>query len=519
MSVSREFAIERSVKIPTSIIRPLPTISMLQKRRSAAWTEEGEAHDIATFQHVVKTVPAYKQFIQKNGVRAARIKKGADLASIPPVTKSNYLRAFEWHDLISGDLLNDEHLVLAATSGSTGKPFYFPRTSALDEQATLFHQLFLLNSGLSPRKKTLVLVCFGMGVWIGGIITYEAFSRVSQCGFPLTIMTTGPNKHTIFEALSEIGSHYEQLIICGYPPFIKDVVEEAGSHSIDWKRWETRILCAAEPFSEDFRAHLAKIARIDEPLRGIMNIYGSAELGTMAIETPLSIQVRRWAIERPALFSDLFDEAHRLPTFAQFIPSCVNFSTHDGSILCTSDNALPLIRYEIGDRGGVKTYEEVATICKKHGINPESAAKKLGISDTLMELPFVYIYERSDMATKLYGALIFPEHVRAGLTHHSLADDLTGKFTMLTKHDDHHNEYLEIHFELKPGKQGDPELEKRVAEKVVEALLEKSDEYRDVTRNVKERAIPSIKLWPHGDPTHFQTGIKQKWVKKAVDKK
>ncbi len=26
---------------------------------------------------------------------------------------------------------------------------------------------------------------------------------------------------------------------------------------------------------------------------------------------------------------------------------------------------------------------------------------------------------------------------------------------------------------------------------------------------------PHITFWPHEHPTHFQTGIKQKWVKKS----
>lgn len=491
----------------------LPTLSTVYKQDSAYWSRESAKHDTAAFHQAAQQVPAYARFLKQHRIRANAIKTVQDLESVPPVQKANYLRAHEWSDLIAGDSLNEQHLVLAATSGSTGKPFYFPRTSVLDEQAALFHRLYLKNSGLSPDKKTLVIVGFGMGVWIGGIITYEAFSRASQTGFPLTVITTSPNKRTIFETLQEIGSRYEQLILCGYPPFIKDVIEEAPEHGIQWKRWDMRILCAAEPFSEDFRSHLAKKASIREPLRGIMNIYGSAELGTMAIETPLSILIRRETVAKKELFAEIFDDARRLPTLAQFIPSCVNFTTKDGSILCTADNALPLIRYEIGDRGGVKTYAEMEAICKRHGIDLPALAKAHGIADCCTELPFVYVYERSDMATKLYGALIFPEHVKAGIGHDTLADDLTGKFTMITRHDHQHNEYLEMHFELKPGREATPALEKNVAERVVAALLEKSDEYRDVTRNVKERALPAIRLWPNAHPEHFQGGAKQKWTK------
>lgn len=125
-----------------------------------------------------------------------------------------------------------------------------------------------------------------MGVWIGGIITYEAFNRVSRRDFPLTILTTGVNKKEIYDALRTIGQHYAQLVLCGYPPFVKDVVDDGEPNGVDWRRFDTRILCAAEAFSEDFRDYLMQKTGIADAYRGIMNIYGSADLGTIATEIP-----------------------------------------------------------------------------------------------------------------------------------------------------------------------------------------------------------------------------------------
>ncbi len=103
-----------------------------------------------------------------------------------------------------------------------------------------------------------------MGIWIGGgLITYQAIRQTS---------------------------------LRRYPPFIKDVIDEGIAHSINWKSFQIKIIFAAETFSEKFREHIMTSTGITDPYRHIMNIYGTADLGTMAIETPLSILLRKLAL-------------------------------------------------------------------------------------------------------------------------------------------------------------------------------------------------------------------------------
>ena len=498
---------------PLSLFR-LPSIIDLHKLSSRSWTAEQIRHDFDTFRRAAETVTAYGRFLKKAHIRPASVKTPQDLADVPATSKDSYLRKYPWKELISERALEDSHLVLAATSGSTGKPFYFPRNTGIDEHSALYHKLFMENTGLDPEKSTLVIVGFGMGVWIGGIITYEAMSRVSETGFPVTIVTPGTNKNEIFEALREVAPQYEQVIVCGYPPFIKDLIDEGATNGIDWKKMELRILCAAESFSETFRDYICKHGDIKDPLRGIANIYGSADLGTMAMETPLAILVRRLAVKNPTLFKEIFGDVKRLPTFAQFIPSCVNFEEREGSLFCTADNALPLVRYDIGDRGGVFTYDEMIERCRNAGIDIEKEIKKAGISDTVCKIPFVYVYERTDLSTKLYGAIIYPEHVKIGLLEPQLEEHITGKFTMITQHDEKENEYLEVHVEMQPGITSEKELAKSVTDSVMDALLQYSAEHKNNASVVGDRVRPRVVLWPHAHPEHFKQGIKQKWVKK-----
>lgn len=357
-----------------------------------------------------------------------------------------------------------------------------------------------------------------MGVWIGGIITYEAFNRVSKRDFPLTILTTGVNKQEIYDALRTIGQHYAQLVLCGYPPFVKDVVDDGEPNGVDWRRFDTRILCAAEAFSEDFRDYLMQKTGIADAYRGIMNIYGSADLGTIATETPLSILLRRLALKNPPLFSRLFSEATRLPTVVQYIPSFVSFEAVETRILCTADNAMPLPRYDIGDRGGILSYDEVVARCASAGLDLAKEVKDAGIADTVRELPFVYVYERADFSTKLYGAIIYAEHVRAGLQRQDVQSDVSGKFKMITNHDARQDEYLKVNVELQAGVRPSEGLKDRVTAAITESLLENSGEYGDLYGTVRDKVMPRVLLWPHEDPEHFKPGGKQRWTEKAQRK-
>jgi len=92
----------------------------------------------------------------------------------------------------------------------------------------------------------------------------------------------------------------------------------------------------------------------------------------------------------------------------------------------------------------------------------ENEVKKAGLVDSLSELPFIYIYERTDLSTKFYGAIVYPEHVRGGLLEADLQEHITGKFTMSVKHDENMDEYLEINVELKPGANGSESWSRRV---------------------------------------------------------
>jgi phenylacetate-CoA ligase len=489
----------------------LPT--QLKLNDANDWTRIQNSIVLKRFKNAAHNVPAYGKFLERMGLDYTKITGAKDIKKIPSISKANYLRVHPWDKLCTAGTLANQSLVLTATSGSTGEPFYIPRTDDIHESSNIYHRLFVERSNLDPKKPTLVVVCFGVGVWIGGLLTYEAFSRVSRQGHPLTIITPGVNKREIFEALTRIAPSYEQLILCGYPPFIKDIIDDGPQHGVNWKRWNMRIVCAAEAFSEHFRDYIMKKTGMKNPYRSMMNIYGSAELGTMATETPLTILLRRLALKNEGFYKHVFSEAHRLPTLTQFIPNYVAFEADEnGRVYCTGGEALPFIRYDIGDTGGVFSFNDLERMCLDMGINLTTEIKRAGIEDTITQLPFVYLYERSDLSTKLYGAIIYPEHVKIALQRIELETKITGRFTMSTEHDTAHNEYLEVNVELQAKQEESPELKEMLVASIMESLARNSDEYRYLEGTIHDKIIPNIIFWPHEHPKYFHPGIKQRWV-------
>jgi phenylacetate-CoA ligase len=488
-------------------------LDFIHSRKSDFWMKERESRLIDLFQTSASKVKAYKDFLKKARINPEKIKNFTDFQTVLPISKDNYLRSYPWEKLCMPGSLLAQSLVLTSTSGSTGRPFYFPRNGLLDAQSSIYHQIFLRNSKIDKKKSTLVLVCFGMGVWIGGVITYQAFKSISERGYHMTILTPGVNKREIYEALKNIGPKYDQIILCGYPPFMKDVVDEAKDNGVNWSDFNIKMVFAAEAFSEKFRDYILRKTGMKNIYRDTMNIYGSADLGTMAEETPISILIRRLAIKHKDIYKKLFGQATRLPTFAQYIPQFINFECTGNNVYCSGDNVLPLVRYEIGDNGGVWDFKNVVGIFKEEGIDLLDEAKKVGIEDTVAEMPFVYIYERTDLSTKLYGAIIYPEYVKGGLQNATLEKYITGKFTIFTKHDKKQDEYLEVNVELKPGINESPWLYEEVSKCVSDSLLEKSAEHKNNTNMMPDKVKPRIVFWPHEHPLHFQTGIKQKWIK------
>jgi phenylacetate-CoA ligase len=458
-------------------------------------------------------VPAYRDFLKQNGQLEASLESTEQFNLLPITNKENYLQKYELKDLAWGGNLNQQ-LIFCSTSGSTGTPFYFPRSHELAEQYSRLIEDYLNASPKPNKKPVLVIIGFGMGVWIGGVFTLQALELASsRINYPLSILPVGYNKSEIFKALRQLAPNFAQTVLVGYPPFLKEVIDEAPQEQINLAKLNLRFLMAAEAFTESFRNYICERTGAN-PLLDTLNIYGTADIGAIAYETPLSIMVRRIATNDPLLFQDIFGQIEKTPTLAQYNPSFMLFESVDNRVVLTGNSALPLIRYSLGDHGGVLSYDQLAKILKNNGYDLDNELVKAGIEEKTRKYPFVFVYERSSLAATLHGIIVYPEFIKEGLLDDKLTPSLTEKFTMMTKFDIHNNQYLEINLELQKDVLPDEALERLALSVLRDALISKSSEFAEISRSKNSVHLLKIIFWHYGHPKYFQPGVKQRWVQK-----
>ncbi len=505
---------ERPFKFFKKIYSAEIELKNLKTKAASHFEKNGEEMVMRVFDFVFNNVPAYKELLKSLKIDGKKIKTIEDFKKLPVTDKNTYLRKFPFLDLLPNRDIS-QATTISATSGSTGEPFCFPRGEEQDAQYEYIAELFLKNSFEIDGKKTLGLIGFGLGIWIGGIFTYKNLNRISSKGHNLTLMTIGANIEMFLMALKKMASNYDQVLIMGYPPFIKDVIDEAKDYGIDWKNYNVKILTAAEGYSEKFRDYISAKAHLKNPLKDTVNIYGTVEMGTMAHETPLTNLIRKISLEDKKIFEVIFPKANRLPTLAQYYPEIIHFEEVNGEVIASGYcSSIPLLRYRFPDMGGVIKFDEMVLKLKSIGIDILSEAKKYGIEDRVLRLPFVYVYDRTDHAIILRGANIYAEEIKNALHKEDLHNLVTGKFTMIKNENKKMDEYLEINIELKKKIKPNKNHSNKILKNIVDELVKSNNEFCYLYSSDAKRVTPKIILWPYQHERHFKPGGKQKWVKK-----
>lgn len=468
------------------------------------------------FHEMAARVPAYQKFLAEHSIKPSAIITIEDFKTIPPVDKDNYLRKYPRHELCWDGQLKEKSWVISTTSGSTGEPFYFPRQDLQDQQYALMAELYLRNNFNIPGHSTLYIDAFPMGAWIGGVFTYEAIKKVAETDrYRLSIITPGINKLEVIKAVKNLGAEFDQIIIGAYGPFLKDIIDDGIAEGLNWKNYNLGFVLSAEAFSETFRDYIAAKTGLGNIYLSMLNHYGTVDLGTMSYETPLAVLLRRTALENEQFYERMFSQAAKLPTLTQFLPELFYFEAMNGNLLCSAYSGLPLVRYDLKDHGGIFTYDQMTEFMAGQGTNLEQLIGLAGIKHTVWQLPFVYVYERSDLSVSFFAFQIYPESIRKALLDKTIQNYVTGKFTMLVDFDKNSNQYFEINIELMAQTKPNAALTRQVSKLIIERLLHENSEYRKVYEDYgAQRVKPNLAFWPYGDPKYFMSGTKQKWVKK-----
>ncbi|MEH1838483.1 MAG: phenylacetate--CoA ligase family protein [Nostoc sp.] len=466
---------------------------------------------LSLFHDVAANVPAYKAFLAEREINPATIQTLEEFQKLPAITKQNYILRYPLADLCHNGQLQACDMI-AASSGSSGKPTFWPRFFTDELQiATRFEQIFH-DSFYADTRRTLAVICFTLGTWVGGMFTTNCCRYLASKGYPITVITPGNNKEEILRVVQELGSAFEQVVLLGYPPFLKDVIDTGIARGVEWQQYQIKLVMAGEVFSEEWRSLVGERVGSQNPCYDFASLYGTADAGVLGNETPLSICIRRFLAENPDAARALFGES-RLPTLVQYDPCNRFFEVQDGGLLFSGDNGIPLVRYDILDTGGIISYDAMLQFLAKWGFNPlenlrsEAQNSPRGIH----QLPFVYVFGRSNFTVSYFGANIYPENVTVGLEQPVIQDWVTGKFVLQVKEDDDKNRFLSVVVELGSGVEGSEDRREAIASSILSQLLRLNSEFANYVP--VEYQTPQVTLAVMGDAEYFPIGVKHRYTR------
>ncbi len=272
----------------------------LAERLCRHLTTPPERAVLELFWRTLADVPAYRAFLADQGVDPAAIRTIDDFRRLPLATKDNYVRRYPLAERCRHGRVDSCDMV-AFSSGSTGGPTVWLRSLTDElEIAARFEQVFR-DSFAAERRTTLAVVCFALGTWVGGMFTAQCCRYLSAKGYPITLVTPGNNREEIFRVVLGLGPAFEQVVLLGYPPFLKDVIDAGPAQGVDWGGLHIRLAMAGEVFSEEWRDLVGERMGGSDPCHDSASLYGTADAGVLGNETPLSIAIRRFLAQRPEL--------------------------------------------------------------------------------------------------------------------------------------------------------------------------------------------------------------------------
>jgi phenylacetate-CoA ligase len=459
-----------------------------------AWQQAGQETALCLFHEAARRVPAYRHFLAEHSINPDAVRTWQDFSRLPPTEKANYIDRYPLEQLVwDGDL--SRAVVLNGSSGTTGTSYFWPFDSEEIEQSAQLYEFLFRSYFELDQHKTLLVICFGMGVWIAGSYTFLASQNIGCKGHDLTVVTPGFDKAETLRVLIDLAPKFEQVIIAGIPSFIKDLVD-AWVQSNQPLPQVIRYFLAGEGFSERWRDYI----RTQTRAANVLSFLGSAEGGLMAFETALTQQVRSCATDaevRTGLFG-----LDRLPALFRYIPTHRFFEAHNGELLITARRALPLIRYNLHDEGGILSPETVQSI---FGNTPPFAD-----AEPATGLPLLYVFGRGRFGTLFYGLTMYPEDVQSLLLHPQASQYVSGRFTLSSGHSDTLDPRLQIDVELAECQEPEWDLAARLVELYVSLTRQSRSEYDRICQEYNAKAWPHVVLHRYGAEPLFPRGTLRK---------
>jgi len=442
------------------------------------WTV-GRWRFLRTYQKALRRVPAYRDFVKKNGGPLRLPLRGwaPQLETVPAMDKETYIKAYRVEARCLDGKLPRTGVMVDESSGSSGTPTSWVRGTK-ERKATKA----LLQVGFSRSLKgrpTFVLNAFSLGAWATGMNT--TMSLIDLC----IMKSTGPDMDKIISTMNDFGPDYAYVIL-GYPPFLKNLVDDPR---INFANFEVVAGFGGEGMSENMRGYLLK------HFKAVYGSYGASDIEiNLALETDFSISLRRAIEGDAALAADLIRTDYgTLPMIFQYNPYDYILETNEkGEVLVSitrSENINPRLRYNIHDRGHVLRMKPLKAILEKHG-------RGALLANLLLDLPLLFLYGRSDLSVDFYGAVVPPDSIREVIYDLPELAGVYSNFRLIAYEDAQTNKQLHIALELKEGH--DPKGFASLGPRILAAEKAKNRDFDQACKVAKPSTLPTIHIYPKG---------------------
>ena len=473
-----------------------------RRKKEEYWQKEGARLALELFHDAARRVPAYADFLKKNKVRSNSVRTITDFQKVPETNKENYIRAYRPAErTFDGNF--SAHSIIAASSGTSGAATLWPRGNeqeliAARTHLTLFKELYEIDA-----LKSLVVIGFPMGIYVSGVATALPSFLLSLAHPNVTVLTAGNNKESILSVLPDVSRHYDQIILCGHPFFIKEVLEDGKERGIDWSSPKVRTFFCSEGFTEEWRTYVSDLIPGSIPVRDVLSTYGSTELLLMGYETPQTIAIRR-QFEKQSQLSNKIFSSQSPPSLFQYDPRLRYIEGSDGELLFTSKGTMPLIRYNLHDSG---TVTSISALTKALGKQTVASSWKP------WTLPVIALHGRSDMTLVFNAVNIYPEQIHHVLNHTQFLSSFTGRFKLEKQYHEGMKTRFAVHVEMRHDAPQTAELKTTLEREIVQVLLSQNLEYRDASSKLGANAMhPHVELHTYADPRFFPAGVKPRYI-------
>jgi len=372
-------------------------LEMMPARPAEAFSK---ARALRAAREAVRDVPAYRDFLECAAIDPGHIR---NLDDLPETDKRSYIDAYPLPERCVGGRLPLVGTTIDESSGSTGTPYNWARSEA--ERRHVRRMIAFFARYTFGDQPLVVLNSFSMGAWATGMTTAHA---LEQRGL---VKATGPDLDKVLGTLVELGPSYRYLLV-GYPPFLKVLLDEGERRGIDWSAYDVHALLGGEGNSEALRDYLLR------RFRTVFSGYGvtDVEIG-LAAETPVSIALRRLAMERADVAEAVFGDANRSPMIFQFNPFFHHMETNpNGELLFTvarHGTLSPKIRYNPHDEGLVLRDDELRERLASVGVRLDDLLPAGG--RRLIRMPYLFVFGRKDSTVSVMGANIYPQDIEAAI--------------------------------------------------------------------------------------------------------